>query len=78
MVSSVIEASAPLSRPVPADKATAASEKLQRPVDKASALKPDRLHRRWGTVIFMAGIHGLTIFALLPRFWSWQALAIFA
>ena len=46
MISSVIEATAPLKRPVAADKAIAASEKLQMPI-KATAMKPDRLHRRW-------------------------------
>jgi len=77
MVSSVIEATAPLSRPVAADKASAASAKLQLPVNKKKVFKAERLHRRWGTVIFMGGIHALTIFALLPRFWSWQAFSAF-
>ena len=32
--------------------------------------------RRWGTLGFMAVIHGLAAFALLPQFWSWQAVAV--
>jgi len=76
MVSSVIEATAPLKKPVAADKAVAASEKLQMPL-KATVLKPERLHRRWGTVIFMAAIHALTLYALLPKFWSFQAFGAF-
>ncbi|MFM8382194.1 MAG: acyl-CoA desaturase, partial [Actinomycetota bacterium] len=34
--------------------------------------------RRWGTLGFMAVIHGLAIYALLPQFWSWQAVATLA
>jgi fatty-acid desaturase len=30
--------------------------------------------RRWGTLGFMAVIHGLAAYALLPQFWSWQAV----
>ncbi len=29
---------------------------------------------RWGVILYMAAIHGLALVALLPRFWSWQAL----
>ena len=73
-MSSVIEATAPLRRPVSADKALAASEKLQ--VQTKKGLRyPQKFKRRWGTVAFMAGIHVLTLIALLPRFWSFQNLA---
>ena len=34
--------------------------------------------RRWGTVGFMAGIHILAVVALLPMFWSWQAVTSLA
>jgi len=30
---------------------------------------------RWGTVIFMIGIHILAVVALLPVFWSWTSVA---
>jgi stearoyl-CoA desaturase (delta-9 desaturase) len=32
---------------------------------------------RWGTIGFMAAIHGLAVVALLPQFWSWQAVTTF-
>ena len=32
---------------------------------------------RWGTIGFMVAIHVLTVVALLPQFWSWQAVASF-
>lgn len=73
-MSSVIEATAPLRRPVSADKALAASEKLK--VQTKKGLRyPQKFKRRWGTVGFMVAIHLLTLFALLPRFWSFQNLA---
>ena len=31
--------------------------------------------RRWGTVGFMLAIHVLALVALLPGFWSWQAVS---
>ena len=74
MVSSVIEATAPLKRPVSAEKALAASEKLQ--VKSKNELRyPQKFKRRWGTVAFMTAIHLLTIFALQPKFWSIQNFA---
>ena len=73
MVSSAISANAPLSRPIAKDKAMAASRKLQ--LTHKSNRRPDRMHRRWGTIAFMLAIHLLTIFALSPRFWSFQAVA---
>ena len=36
---------------------------------------PRLQQHRWGTVLFMLVIHGLAVLALLPRFWSGQALA---
>ena len=75
MVSSLIEASAPLKKPVAADKAMAASKKLQGHVPRRIQLQ--RARKRWGTVIFMFTIHALTIFTLQAKFWSWQAFSGF-
>ncbi|KGG13702.1 Fatty acid desaturase [Prochlorococcus sp. MIT 0601] len=62
-------------KPVTAEKAVAASSKLQIPV-KNNPVKPlGKFERRWGTILFMFAIHALTIYALLPRFWSWQAVS---
>ena len=33
--------------------------------------------KRWGTIFFMIVIHGLTLYALLPRFWSVQSVSAF-
>ena len=63
---------APLSKPVEAENALDISERLQIP-HRASQL-PKKEQRRWGTIGFMIAIHALTILALSPRFWSWQAL----
>ena len=75
MVSSLIEASAPLKKPVAADKAMAASERLQGHVPRR--IQNQRARRRWGTVIFMLTIHALTIFTLQAQFWSWLAFSGF-
>ena len=32
---------------------------------------------RWGTIGFMVAIHALAVVAMLPQFWSWQAVATF-
>ena len=75
MVSSLIEASAPLKKPVAADKAMAASKKLQGHVPRR--IQNKRARKRWGTVIFMLTIHSLTIFTLQAQFWSWLAFSGF-
>jgi len=75
MVASLIEASAPLKKPVAADKAMAASKKLQGHVPRR--IHNQRARRRWGTVIFMLTIHALTIFTLQAKFWSWLAFSGF-
>ena len=36
---------------------------------------PRLQQHRWGTVLFMLASHGLAVLALLPRFWSGQAVA---
>ncbi len=74
MVSSVIGATAPLRRPVDADKAMDASKKLQSP-NKIRGF--GNFKRRWGTIGFMFAIHALTVYALLPKFWSLQAFSAF-
>ena len=75
-MSRVIEANAPLRQPVSADKALAASKKLQ--VRTANELRyPQKFQRRWGTIGFMTAIHVLTIFALQPKFWSFQNFSTF-
>ena len=40
--------------------------------EAAIAVEPGR---RWVVIGFMAVIHALALVALLPRFWSWPALA---
>ena len=74
MVSSVISANAPLRKPVAGDKAMAASSKLQGYLSTIGD-NPERFRKRWGTILFMAIIHALTIVALMPRFWSLPAVA---
>nr|AJW30677.1 Fatty acid desaturase [Prochlorococcus marinus str. P0902-H212] len=71
----MIEASAPLKKPVAADKAMAASKKLQGHVPRR--IQNKRARKRWGTVIFMLTIHVLTIFTLQAQFWSWLAFSGF-
>ena len=72
----MIEANAPLRQPVSADKALAASKKLQ--VRTANELRyPQKFRRRWGTIGFMTAIHVLTIVALQPKFWSIQNFTTF-
>jgi len=38
---------------------------------------PGRRSISWATLGFMAAIHGLALVALLPQFWSWQAIVTF-
>ena len=48
------------------------------PLSKAKrgiAVEPPRLKRRWGTTVFMVVIHAFALVALLPRFWSGEAIA---
>mgnify|MGYP001425043034 CR=1 FL=1 len=73
MASSVIEANAPLRKPVSNDLALEASSKLQQPLTNQSRYRKKE-QRRYGTMAFMFGIHALTLFALSPRFWSLQAI----
>ncbi|TVQ46087.1 MAG: acyl-CoA desaturase [Gloeocapsa sp. DLM2.Bin57] len=36
----------------------------------------DRLPLDWGTIIYMALIHGVAMLAFLPKFFSWQAVGL--
>ena len=44
------------------------------PLRRSITVSPHRLRRRWGTTIFMVVIHAFALVALLPRFWSWEAI----
>jgi stearoyl-CoA desaturase (delta-9 desaturase) len=46
------------------------------PLKRGISVRPDRLPLRWSTTAFMLLIHALALVALLPRFWSLQALAV--
>jgi stearoyl-CoA desaturase (delta-9 desaturase) len=37
-------------------------------------VQPRQLRRCWGTTMFMVVLHVLALLALLPRFWSWEAI----
>ncbi len=74
MASGVFAAPAPLSRPVASRKAMEYSEKLQ--VSSKGITKHwKKEQKRWGTIGFMIVIHLLTVFALFPKFWSFQAVS---
>ena len=75
MVSSLIEASAPLKNQLLPIKRWLHQKKLQGHVPRR--IQNQRIRRRWGTVIFMLTIHALTIFTLQAKFWSWQAFSGF-
>jgi len=48
--------------------------RLAPPLRQGITVSPRRQQRRWGTTLFMVAIHALALLALLPRFWSWQAI----
>ncbi len=73
MDASVIHSIAAPSKPIASDKALEASAKLQNPI-RTTSRHFAKEQRRWGTMGFMATIHALTIFSLLPKFWSLQAI----
>ena len=78
MGAKVVHANVQLSRPVAANKALQASSRLQQLQQRPAKSSPvhSKEQRRWGTIGFMITIHGLTIFALLPRFWSLQSITV--
>ncbi|WP_041384778.1 acyl-CoA desaturase [Prochlorococcus marinus] len=73
MASRVIPTPSTISRPAASHKASSLSTNLQRSYT-SQAICPPKESRRWGTIGFMIAIHALSILALLPRFWSWQAI----
>jgi hypothetical protein len=48
--------------------------RLAPPLRQGITVSPRRQQRRWGTTLFMVAIHALALLALLPRFWSLQAI----
>tara|TARA_Y100001970_G_scaffold285458_1_gene405324 strand:+ start:34901 stop:35845 length:945 start_codon:yes stop_codon:yes gene_type:complete len=71
MISSIIEPTARLKKPVAKEQALIASRKLTAPIN-SRVYFPARLNKnkRWGTILFMIAIHGLSIYALSPKFWN--------
>jgi len=73
MNSVIFQETAKLKKPVPAEKVTELSEKLLEP-SSHSKRYPPRLHKTWGTIVFMVAIHILSLVALQPKFWSLPAV----
>ena len=73
MNSVIFQETAKLKKPVPAEKVIELSEKLLEP-SSHSKRYPPRLHKTWGTIVFMAAIHILSLVALQPKFWSLPAV----
>ncbi|MFZ9462156.1 MAG: acyl-CoA desaturase [Vulcanococcus sp.] len=46
------------------------------PLRAGIRVRPAQLPLRWSTALFMVVIHGLALLALLPPFWSWQAVMV--
>ena len=45
-------------------------------ISRRTPLPPSQRRLRWGTTSFMLFMHIAASFALLPRFWSWQGVAV--
>ena len=73
MNSVIFQETAKLKKPVPAEKVIELSEKLLEP-SSHSRKYPPRLHKTWGTIVFMVVIHILSLIALQPKFWSLPAV----
>jgi len=73
MNSVIFQETAKLKKPVPAEKVIELSEKL---LESSSHSKryPPRLHKTWGTIVFMIAIHILSLVAIQPKFWSFPAV----
>jgi sn-1 stearoyl-lipid 9-desaturase len=56
-------------------RVSAGSARPLPPLRQGIAVRPARLPVRWPTTLFMLVIHALALFALLPRFWSLEAIA---
>ena len=73
MNSVIFQETAKLKKPVPAEKVIELSEKLLEP-SSHSKRYPPRLHKTWGTIVFMVAIHVLSLVAIQPKFWSLPAV----
>ena len=73
MNSVIFQETAKLKKPVPAEKVIELSEKLLEP-SSHSKRYPPRLHKTWGTIVFMVTIHILSLVAIQPKFWSLPAV----
>ncbi len=73
MTLDLVDAQSIPSRPMASHKANARSRRLQWNNRSISSI-PVKEQRRWGTIAFMIAIHALTLIAISPKFWSWQAL----
>ena len=73
MNSVIFQETAKLKKPVPAEKVIELSEKLLEP-SSHSKRYPPRLHKTWGTIVFMVAIHILSLIAIQPKFWSLPAV----
>ena len=69
----LFQETAKLSRPVPPEKVIDLHKKFLAP-SKQSSKYPPKLHKTWGTIVFMLVIHLLSIVALQPKFWSIPAV----
>ena len=63
MNSVIFQETAKLKKPVPAEKVLELSDKLLEP-SSHSKRYPPRLHKTWGTIVFMIAIHLLSLIAL--------------
>ena len=73
MNSVIFQETAKLKKPVPTEKVIELSEKLLEP-SSHSKRYPPRLHKTWGTIVFMVAIHILSLVAIQPKFWSLPAV----
>ena len=73
MNSIIFQETAKLKKPVPSEKVLELSEKLLEP-SSHSKRYPPRLHKTWGTIVFMVAIHILSLVAIQPKFWSLPAI----
>jgi len=73
MNSVIFQETAKLKKPVPAEKVIELSERLLEP-SSHSKKYPPRLHKTWGTIVFMVAIHILSLVAMQPKFWSLPAV----
>ena len=69
----LFQETAKLSKPVPPEKVIDLHNKFLAPSLETSKYPP-KLHKTWGTIVFMIVIHLLSIVALQPKFWSIPSL----